>query len=409
MIIRNVRPWGKAPSDVTIVDGYIADIRPHQQAEISPPPGTILDGEGRILLPSFTDSHVHLDSTRIGQPFKPHTAAPGVWNMIMNDRKNWRQENESAETRAASTLGRMIARGATRVRSFAQIDADCGLERYEAVAFAKKFHQSRADVAIVAFPQAGLLLEDGVPSLMEEALRNGADEIGGIDPCGLDKDPVRHLDVLFGLAEKYQVPVDIHLHEPGDLGLFSIQLILERTRALDMKGKVSLSHAFALTGSPTEQTLKVISELAELDVAITTVAPAGRPSLPLEALTAAGIRVGLGQDGQRDYWSPYGNCDMLDRTWQLAFTNGFRKDSLIEHCVAIATIGGASVIDPKGYRLADALDRPGLSLGDPAELVLVAGETVAAAVMDRFADRTVIHQGQVIAAQGRLLEASETA
>ena len=31
------------------------------------------------------------------------------------------------------------------------------------------------------------------------------------------------------------------------------------------------------------------------------------------------MRVGLGQDGIRDFWSPYGNGDMLERAWQLAF------------------------------------------------------------------------------------------
>jgi cytosine/adenosine deaminase-related metal-dependent hydrolase len=109
-------------------------------------------------------------------------------------------------------------------------------------------------------------------------------------------------------------------------------------------------------------------------------------------LTAAGVRVGLGEDGQRDYWSPYGNADMLDRTWQLAFTSGFRRDDLIEHCLAVATVGGAAVLDPGATRLRSIADRPGLAVGDPAELLIVDGETVAAAVMDRSRDRTVIHR-----------------
>lgn len=36
-------------------------------------------------------------------------------------------------------------------------------------------------------------------------------------------------------------------------------------------------------------------------------------------------------------------------------------------------------------------------MGDPAELVLVEGDTVTAAVMDRMPGRTVIHRGQVVA------------
>src|SRR5699024_7696381 len=125
--------------------------------------------------------------------------------------------------------------------------------------------------------------------------------------------------------------------------------------------------------------------------------PSVDTALPLVDLTAAGVRVGLGEDGQRDYWSPYGNADMLDRTWQLAFTSGFRRDDLIEHALAVATWGGATVVDPSVPRLASTDDRPGVAVGDPAELLVVEGETVTAAVMDRSNDRTVIHRGRVVA------------
>jgi cytosine/adenosine deaminase-related metal-dependent hydrolase len=250
---------------------------------------------------------------------------------------------------------------------------------------------------VIAFPQAGLLREAGTVPLIEQALRDGADAVGGIDPCELERDPVRHLDVLFGLADRYQVPVDIHLHEPGDLGVWTIDLILERTRALAMQGRVTIAHGYALGGVSETVTDRLIEEFAECDIAMTTVAPAVNTGLPLARLTEAGVRVGLGQDGQRDYWSPYGNADMLDRTWQLAFTNGYRADELIEHCVAVATVGGAAVMDPSAPRLRSTCERPGTAVGDPADFVLVDSECVAAAVMDRPAPRTVVHGGCVVA------------
>ncbi|KSU75390.1 Cytosine/adenosine deaminase [Pseudarthrobacter enclensis] len=401
LVLRNVRPWGGDPADVTLDGGAITAVVPAAQAWTAAPdagtePGAgVVDGRGRILLPSFSDVHVHLDSTRLGLPFRPHTGSPGVWNMMLNDRTNWRDAEASITERATHTLGLMITRGTTRVRSYAQVDTDAGLERFEAVLAARETHRERADVAVIAFPQAGLRREAGSADVLEEALRLGADVVGGIDPCALDRDPVKHLDTVFGLAEKYRRPVDIHLHEPGQLGLFSMELILERSRALGMQGQVTISHAFALADLPDAQLGPLLADMAELDVSVATVAPA--TALPLERLTTAGIRVGLGEDGQRDYWSPYGNADMLDRTWQLAFTNRFRADELIEHCVAVATVGGASVIDPLAQRLTSVADRPGLSVGDPAELVLVEGDSVAAAVMDKLPGRTVIHSGRVVA------------
>ena len=406
-LIRAVRPWGNALSDVTLVageaGGKIIAVEPHDPDRVVPEGATVVEGRGRLLLPSFSDVHVHLDSTRIGLPFREHTGGPGVWTMMMNDRQNWRSAEVPLQDRVNDTLGRMIARGTTRVRSYAQVDVDCRLERFEAVAAAKEKFAGQAWVDIIAFPQAGLLLEDGTVELMEEALKAGANVMGGIDPCTLDRDPAKHLDIVFGLAEKYQVPIDIHLHEPGELGVFSTDLVLERTRALGMQGKVTMSHAYQLGSVNEATTRRLIDAFAELDVSMASVAPAAAGQLPIPLLTEAGVRYGLGEDGQRDYWSPYGNTDMLDRTWQLAFTHGFRKDELIEHCLAIATIGGASILDPSATRLKDTAHRPGVDVGDPAELLLVDGETVASTVMDRGKDRTVIHAGKVVADQLELL------
>ncbi|MFB7321998.1 amidohydrolase [Streptomyces sp. NPDC056190] len=397
MLIRDVRPWGGERSDVELAGDRIAAIRPHDPA--AQPVGEVVEGRGRLLLPSFSDVHVHLDSTRIGLPFRPHTGGPGVWTMMLNDRENWRTAEVPLKERVAGTLERMIARGTTRVRSYAQVDVDCKLEKFDAVVAAKEKFAGQADVQIMTFPQAGILREKGTVDYLEASLKAGADVIGGIDPCSLDRDPKGHLDVVFGLAEKYQVEVDIHLHEPGHLGVFSTDLVLERTRALGMQGKVTMSHAYELGSISESVSRRIIDDFAELDVAMATVAPPDRGQLSLVALTEAGVRVGLGEDGQRDYWSPYGNCDMLDRTWQLAFTNNFRRDELIEMSLAVATVGGASIMSHDVARPAGVADRPGLAVGDRADLLLVDGETPASAVMDRGTDRTVLHDGVVVADQ----------
>jgi len=390
LLITNVRPWGGAPADLLIVDGRVS-------AAASPSGVAELAGDGRLILPSFTDAHSHLDSTRLGLPFRPHTGGTTVLEQVLNDRANWRDAEASVSERATYTLGLAIANGLTRTRSFAQVDTDCALERLKGVLAARDAHRGRADVQIVAFPQAGVIRDPGTADLLDAALRSGADVVGGIDPCALDEDPRGQLDAVFALAERHRVPVDIHLHEPGDLGLFTLGLILARTRALGMQGQVTVSHAFAL-GTATESRLAaVLDQVADLDVALTTAGPVKEKTLPLPAIVSRGIRIGLGMDGQRDYWSPYGNGDMLDKAWQLAFTNGFRRDADIEMCLAVATLGGASVIGggrPSGAR--------GFASGDPAEFVLVPGETPTSAVMDRPGARTVIHAGRVVADAGTL-------
>ena len=72
---------------------------------------------------------------------------------------------------------------------------------------------------------------------MTDALRLGAEVVGGIDPCTMDQDPKGHLDAVFGLAERFGRSVDIHLHESNELGMFSLGLIVDRKRALGIRGK----------------------------------------------------------------------------------------------------------------------------------------------------------------------------
>ena len=73
--------------------------------------------------------------------------------------------------------------------------------------------------------------------------------IGGIDPAGMDRDPVRHLDVVFGLAERHGAGVDIHLHDGGSLGAWELGLICGAHRdASGCGGRVAVSHAYASAG-----------------------------------------------------------------------------------------------------------------------------------------------------------------
>ncbi|MFC9894825.1 amidohydrolase family protein [Nocardia sp. NPDC127579] len=390
LLITQVRPWGADPVDIVVRAGVVAEI-----GTAAPDSGAVLAGGGRLIVPALSDAHLHLDSSCLGLPVRAYTGAPGRWGRIMNDRQHWRGAERSVAERASFTLAVAIANGATRIRTHAQVDVDSGLAKLEGVVAARERHADLADVEIVAFPQVGILREPGCADLLDAALGAGADLIGGIDPCEIDRDPVGHLDVVFGLAERHRVGVDIHLHEAGELGLFTLSLILDRVEALDMRGRVTVSHARCLCGD-LPGVSAAIDRLAAAEVAITHAAGPRGWDLPLLDLAAAGVRVGVGMDGQRDFWSPYGNGDMLDRAWQLAFTNGFSSDHEIEHALAIATWGGASIVD-RALRPLDRLGlRPGFAPGDPAEFLLLDSPSTTAAVMDRPVARTVVHRGAVI-------------
>jgi cytosine/adenosine deaminase-related metal-dependent hydrolase len=406
LVLRDVRVfprrWDEPSVDVVIADGrieaYAAPGAPVAAGHAE------VDGRGGVLLPALADVHCHLDSTRLGQRFRPHSAERNLPSLIRNDLESRVDDERSVSDQAVHTLTTMVASGVTTVRSHAQVDTRSGLHRVESLLDARRRMADVVDVELVAFPQVGLLQDPGAADLVDEAMRLGVDVVGGLDPSTYERDPVEHLDLVFGLCERHQAGADIHLHERGDIGWFTMELILERVRALGMQGKVTISHGFVLATVDVARQIDLAGRLAELDVAVTTVAPSGG-GLPLSILRDAGVRVGLGQDGTRDYWSPYGDGDHLRRTWQLAFVADYRRDEDIEHCVSVASRGGRAVVNGGDLRSSIREDpAAGLAVGAPAEPLVVAGDTVTAAVMDCAPERIVIHRGQVVAIDGALVD-----
>jgi cytosine/adenosine deaminase-related metal-dependent hydrolase len=389
LVIRNVRPAGAKPANILIRDGIIAETDAAEDASGA----ESLDAEGMFLLPGLVESHTHLDKTLWGMGWLEHTAGPGLIDRIENERRVRRETGIDPERQSVRLAARMLKTGTTHLRSHVDVDTEVGLAGIEGVMAARERLKAVIDVEIVAFPQSGLLVRPGTLELIDRALELGAEVVGGLDPCAIDRDPKGHLDAVFGLAGKHGRPIDIHLHEPGEMGAFSLDLIIERTHALGMQGKVTVSHAFCLGMPDTAQVDRLIAALAKEGIAIMTTGPSGSPAPPVRKCLDAGVVVSAGSDGVRDSWTPYGNGDMLERAMLVGLRNGFRRDEDIELALDVCTYGGARTLGLENY---------GLSVGCAADLLLVPGETVAEAVISRPADRTVIKRGRIVARRGEL-------
>lgn len=390
LLLRNVRPMAGDSCDILIKDGKIAAF-----GQFTPEPGMpVEDGGNSIVIPGLIDAHTHLDKTTWGMPWHENNRAA-----VLRERIDFERENRSAigidphRQSMRHAIG-LAAHGATHIRSHVDIDPTHGLSIVEGVWETREKLRGIIDIEIVAFPQSGVMVMPGTAELLDEALRQGCEVLGGIDPCGIDRDPKGQLDTIFALAVKHQRPIDIHLHEVGDLGAFTMELIFERIRANGMQGKVAISHAFALGMNDYLRVGKLMDELAALDVAILTT---GAPSATVPSvmrLKEAGIRVGGGCDGIRDTWGPWGQPDMLDRAKIIGMKNGLRKDRELEHVLHIVSQGGADVMRIEGY---------GLQIGCAADLTLLTGETLAHAVVDIAPRPLVIKGGRVTARQGQAI------
>lgn len=387
LLIRNVRPMAGAAVDILVENGRIA----RMARDIAAPAGVAVeDGRGEIAIPGLVEAHTHLDKSLWGLPWYTNEVGPKLLDKIDNERENKKRLDIDPARQSARQSIQSSLMGSTHIRSHVDVDTEHGLWGVEGVMQTAADYRDIIDIELVAFPQSGLLRRPGTLELMDQAMKAGCEIVGGLDPCTIDRDPKGHLDAVFGLCQKYGKPLDIHLHEPGEVGLFSFDLIIERTRALGMKGKVTVSHAFCLGVEPALVD-PVIEQLAELDIAIMTTAPASRPAPPVKKLLAAGIRVCSGSDGIRDTWGPYGNADMLERAVFVGLRNNFRRDDELKLALDVCTTEGARVMEIADYGLAE---------GKAADLVILPGQSLAEAIVTRSPKRRVVKRGKVVARDG---------
>lgn len=389
-----------------LADGRVTDLalKGGRIAAIAAAPGNAAAKETRdlarrLVLPGFVDGHIHLDKGFVGDVWKPHrpnTAGFDVRERVMFEKEALARA-KPIETRAAAMIDLCVSLGTTHVRSHVDIDAETGLRNFEAIATAREANRDKLSIQIVAFPQNGIVTSPGTRDLLDEAVKSGADVVGGLDPASFDGDINGHLDVIFAIAERHGVGIDIHLHDGDLLGIFEIEEIARRTKALSLGGKVTISHAYALGQVSRDVALRTAALLADAGVAILTNAPGARAFPPVLLLRDAGVNVFGGNDNIRDSWWPYGDGDLLERAMIIGYRSGFSTDADLAFALEMVTANAARALGLESY---------GIVEGAAADFVVLDAENVQEAVVARPKPRDVYKNGRLIAQSGAVVTAS---
>jgi len=392
-LLRNIRPLGGQPADVLVRDGIIQQIA----AGINDPDSGLptIDGSGGILLPGFVNAHAHLDDNLLGVPWpRNEVPASGIEDMIAYSREIWMKLGLSSRVQSVRQVRASLAAGITHIRSHVHIQPDYGFQHVEGVLQTREEYKDLIDIQLVAFPQLGVVSDPDTLKMLEMALERGVECVGGIDPSTRNRNPVGHLDAIFGLAERFGKEIDIHLHEPGDLGAFAVELIAERTRALGMQGRVTISHCFCLGMVEDAYLDKLIGLLRDNRITIQSAGAGGTPVPPIKKLVQSGVTVCIGTDGVRDIWSGFNSVDMLDRIRMLAYRLRYKRDDEIEMLLELATNTGARVLGDQNY---------GFAPGKKADFVVLPGANLKELVIDQPKRTFVFKRGVLVAAAGECL------
>lgn len=370
-----------------------------------------MDLGGRLLIPGFVESHLHLDVAMMNTWSRPGRPAPFMFPHELNEDMERRRRSftrEDIERRAGAALELASRHGVTAVRAQCHVDTEVGLKHVEALQSVKEKYAGRVTLQIVAFPQLGLQRYPNTAELFREAFRAGVDVMGGAS--NLDSDPQGnvdvkgHIDTAFKLAMEMDVDLDIHadLGIPNRVELDDLEVVQIARRAIEYgyQGRVTVGHVCALDSAlpeVAEQAIELIKEAGLSVVSQPDLYRLGRGDTHhvrrgltrVKQLLAAGVNVTYASNNVRDAFRPLGNFDLLEEGLILAY--GAHMDTVEElnTLVRMSTYNGARALRLQDY---------GVEKGCEADLVVLDAPSTSAALVSQAEKLYVFKAGRLMAA-----------
>lgn len=359
--------------DVRILNGKFSEIK----ANLTPHDGEeVIDGKENLLLPPFVDSHVHLDATlTAGQPEWNETGTLFDGIRIWSERKQ-DLTKEDVKSRAKKTLLNMVGHGIQHVRSHVDV-TDPHLIAARALLELREELKDQIDLQLVAFPQEGILSYPHGRELMEQAVKEGLDVVGGIPHFEFTTEyGWQSVHFLMSLADKYDRLVDVHCDEIDDPASRNLEVLATEAYERGMKDRVTASHTTAMGSYNDAYTYKLFRLLKMSDINFVSnplvnvhlggrfdTYPKRRGVTRIKELTTAGINVSFGEDDIQDPWNPLGDGNMLD-----AVTMGV----YIAHLMGYHQLQDAfNYVTYNGAKTLHISDNYGIEVGKPANCILL--------------------------------------
>jgi cytosine/adenosine deaminase-related metal-dependent hydrolase len=296
---------------IKVEDG---NFREFQEQPFSIPSGEKkIDAAGLLALPTFKEMHNHLDKTYLSLDWKAPIPVKNLKERLHFEALELEELAPTTKQRASKMIEMILSKGSTHIRTHVNIDPYIGLKNLEGIKEALENYKDSLSCEIVAFPQHGMLQHEEVIPLMKEALRSGATIVGGLDPAGIDKNIEKSLYETMNLAKEFNADIDIHLHDHGHVGFYTIDKLVEMVEEAKWQDRAAVSHAFSLGDVPETQAKEMAQRLGKNGVAIMSTIPINRVIPPIDLLDKHNVPVYLGCDGFFDSWGPFGNGDVLEK------------------------------------------------------------------------------------------------
>lgn len=355
-----------APVDIGVKGGRIAAIEPQLACE-----AVEVDVGGRLALPGFVDTHIHLDKAcLLGRCGHNHGSVSDAIRAVAGMKKDFTVEDVYA--RGAKVLERAIVHGTTRMRTHVEIDPRIALRGFEAVKALKRDYAWAIDLSLCVFPQEGLTNDPGSEELLVQALRDGGEAIGGCPY--MDTDPNAHLERIFDLAQEFDVDVDLHLDFDLDPSWWHLDEVCRQTERRNYQGRVAIGHATKLSALPPERMKAATAQLATSGVAVTVLPATDLYLMGREAthnvprgltlahkLAGDGVLCSVATNNVLNPFTPFGDASLL-RMANFYANVAHASVSDFDTCLDLVTELPARLMNLGDY---------GIKVGNPADLVVL--------------------------------------
>ena len=372
--LRLVRGDAEVAADVGIAGGMVVAV-----GEALDTDAPAVDLGGRLAVPGFVESHIHLDKACILERCRADegTLAEAIREVSAAKRAF---TVDDIRERAVRTLERCIVQGTTRMRTHLEVDPVIGVKSIEAVLPLAAEYAWAIDVEICVFPQEGLLNNPGTDALMVRALEMGARVVGGCPYT--DSDPRGQIERVFELAREFDVDVDFHLDFDTDPNGMTVGDVCELTARHGWGGRVAIGHVSKLSALPAGELARVASMLADAGVAVTVLPSTDlylmgadrdhdvvRGVAPAHRLVERGVNCALSTNNVLNPFTPFGDCSMVRMANLYANVAQLGTRAGIRQCLEMVTERPARLMRAADY---------GIAPGNPADLVVLDCDTAAA-------------------------------
>jgi len=399
LVIRNARLRGQTqPVDIAIEGDRISAVG----AKLPVSGGQSIDAAGSLVLPGLFNLHFHADKCLLGEIMRPNVS--GTLPEAIEITNDFKRKYDPAEvaSRAVRAMEAGIMNGTTFFRLFSDVGTIGGLQAARGLLLAREKMRKYCHIQVVAFPQEGIVRDPGAAELMDEAIKEGCDIVGGLPWYEYTDDEARqHIDICFDLAKKHDLDIHMLVDDTDDANSRSLEYLALKTMREGFQGRVAASHCGAMAGYNDVYAAKIVDMVATAGVTISVNThinlvcsaridrePKRRGIARVKELLARGVNVITSQDDVNDPYYPFGKPDPLECASMIAHVAQLTLPHELEQVADMITINSAKAARVSNYGIAPTMR---------ADLVVVGTGSVHEALRVQPPRRHVFYGGREVA------------